>query len=606
MKKTNRASAIPTDATAGGSAKLLAKINALANSGRFHEALVMVERAADHDLGNAELLNMAGACAAYTDELSKAEYYWRRALELKADFPTVYNNLGVVLERQNRYEEAENSFRQALVLLPSYAEAYSNLGDLLEKQQRYAEAEASYRKALFHQPNLVDVHRNLANLLTSLKRYVEAEQSYRQAIALNKNVYAAHLGLGNVLFEMKCYAEAEAGYRKALILKPNAPDAHHNLAVLLYNTQRCVEAESEFRKAVRLNPDYAEAQYNLGMLLNFLGRFSEGWKLFEYRYHWAAKYQPALPCFSFPFPQWQGQNLQGKSIVVCPEQGYGDQIQFCRYCAELKNMGASHITLLTQAPLTSLFETLAAVDTVLVLKDVSKLKTHDYWTLLLSVPLHCGTELATIPAALPYLSPDKRRLAKWSKRMPKSGLRVGLVWKGNPEHINDANRSLSSLQSLAPVWQIPELVFIRLQIGQAETTAVASPQSLAILELGAQIEDFADTAAIISQLDLLICVDTAVAHLAGALQKPCWVLLPSFKLDWRWMQGRDDSPWYPGTMRLFRQGPDENWAGVVNEVHCALQDWCLQRQALKQTSVPKQPASPKLLLKLQNWLQGNS
>jgi hypothetical protein len=315
-------------------------------------------------------------------------------------------------------------------------------------------------------------------------------------------------------------------------------------------------------------------------LLLIQGRFAEGWKLHEYRYHWAAKSQPALACFQLEFPQWQGQSLQGKSIVIFPEQGRGDQIQFCRYGTELKRLGAKRVTLICQAPLITLLKSLADVDSVLNINEISKLKNHDYWTLLFSMPLHCGTDLTNIPAALPYLYADKQRLTKWSKQMPKSGLRVGLVWKGNPDHKNDANRSLPSLLSLARLWQITDLVFISLQKGPAEEKALSKPPRQKIITLSEQIEDFADTAAIIAQLDLLICVDTAVAHLAGALQKPCWVLLPSFNTDWRWLLDRNDSPWYPGVMRLFRQESNEGWDVVINRVALALAEWCQEVSAV--------------------------
>jgi len=475
MKKSAAYLPSSSHAETGNSPRFLRKINALVKQSRFHEALSLIETAAGDERNNAEVLYTAGMCANLIDEFSKAEGYWRQALQLKADFHTVYSDLGVVLERQYRYEEAEASYRKAIAIMPSYAEAHSNLGDLLEKQQRNGEAEACYRMALEHQPNLSDVHRNLANLLLSLKRHAEAERSYRQAIILAPSNYAAHLGLANVLVDLRRYNDAEASFRQALKLQPNALDAHYDLTLLLFHSKRFAEAEAELRKTVLINPNYAEAQQWLGYLLLIQGRFAEGWKLHEYRYHWAAKSQPALACFQLEFPQWQGQSLQGKSIVIFPEQGRGDQIQFCRYGTELKRLGAKRVTLICQAPLITLLKSLADVDSVLNINEISKLKNHDYWTLLFSMPLHCGTDLTNIPAALPYLYADKQRLTKWSKQMPKSGLRVGLVWKGNPDHKNDANRSLPSLLSLARLWQITDLVFISLQKGPAEEKALSKP-----------------------------------------------------------------------------------------------------------------------------------
>jgi hypothetical protein len=197
----------------------------------------------------------------------------------------------------------------------------------------------------------------------------------------------------------------------------------------------------------------------------------------------------------------------------------------------------------------------------------------DCWTPMLSLPLHCGTRLNSIPATLPYLQAMPERRARWQARLPTQGLRVGLVWKGNPRFENDADRSLSGLELLAPLGAVAGVQFISLQKGEGEDQARHPPAGLSLLHLGSEIEDFADTAAIVAGLDLVICVDTAVAHLAGALGRPCWVLLPHYKTDWRWLEGRSDSPWYPGLLRLFRQGPGEDWTAVVEEVRLALADW---------------------------------
>ncbi len=581
----------------GQPTQLLVKVTALVKKCRFQEALTLLESAEIENLNNAELLNIAGMCAASVDELSKAEDFWRRALQIRPNFHSVYNDLAVVLQRQYRFTEAEDCYHQAVSILPSFAEAHSNLGTLLEQQARYAEAEQSYRRALGYQPNLADVHRNLGNTLLSLKRYVEAEQSYRQAIVLGCKTYDAHLGLAGVLGEMKRYSEAEKCYRLALGQSPNSATIYNNRGNLFFLQQRYIEAEADFRKAVQLNPDYAEAHHNLGMLLNLQGRFSEGWKHHEYRYHWANKNQPAVACHNLPFPQWQGQSLLGRSIVVWPEQGFGDQIQFCRYCTELRLLGATKITLLCYAQLKPLFQSLANVDTVLSMEERDKLKPHDYWSLLLSLPLHCGTALQTIPAGLPYLYADPRLMRKWSSRLPKAGLLVGLVWQGSMQQKNDQNRSIPSLRLLTPLWRIPGVVFISLQKGPGEKEAATQLADQPILSLGPEIKNFADTAAIISQLDLVISVCTSTAHLAGALNKPCWVLLPGVGACWRWLQEREDSPWYPEIMRLFRQGSDQGWAVVINEVALALEAW-----QLDQLLVVPENNRQSILEKLEAWL----
>jgi hypothetical protein len=220
-----------------------------------------------------------------------------------------------------------------------------------------------------------------------------------------------------------------------------------------------------------------------------------------------------------------------------------------------------------------LFVTLDSVDQVIAFDEAVPKTGWDCWTPLLSIPLYCQTRLDTIPAVIPYVQAAAGRIEHWRARLPALGLRVGLVWKGNPRFENDADRSLPGLEVLAPLGRVAGVHFISLQTGAGEDQARHPPAGLSLLHLGSQIEDFSDSAAIVASLDLVICVDTAIAHLAGALGKPCWVLLPAYKTDWRWLEGRTDSPWYPGVMRLFRQSAAGNWTGVAAEVQAALEQF---------------------------------
>ena len=403
----------------------------------------------------------------------------------------------------------------------------------------------------------------------------KSEFFLRQALAINPNAFEVHSNLGTLLEELKRFADAEASFRQAISLQPDYAYAHSNLGVLLRKMKRFTEAELCYRTALSINIELPDTHNNLGMLLLSLGRFSEGWQRHEQRYHPAIGNSNSLAPFYLPFPPWRGQSLQGKSIVLFPEQGYGDQIQFCRYTAELKRLGASKITLVCDRFLKDLFSTLANVDVLVEREQVAYLKAHDYWSLLLSLPLHCNTTLDNIPTPLPYLSAPAERIGKWSKLLQVSGLRVGLVWKGSKTHKNDNNRSLPDLQTLAPLWRVPGITFISLQKGQGENEVTSALAEYSILTFGSQIRDFADTAAIVSQLDLVICVDTAIAHLVGALNKPCWVLLPALGTDWRWLLERSDTPWYPNVMRLFRQQSDGDWGALISDVALALEDWRL-------------------------------
>lgn len=420
-------------------------------------------------------------------------------------------------------------------------------------------------------PGFSEVHANLALLLERAGQDAEAEAHYRIAIACAPDQGQTHLNFGVLLTRQKRFAEAEALYRQALALMPTAPAAWTNLGILQACLQEESAAEDSYRTALTLDPAHRLAAFNLSYLLLRQGRFEEGWRRFEAR-PWYERLQSLLPC-----PRWQGEALTGKFLLIGIEAGHGDMIQFCRYAPLLKARGAAHIGLICHPALKTLLATLDGVDTIIALDESLPACTWDYWVPPLSLPLHCQTRLDNMPAALPYLHADPDKTARWAERLHLDALagqrRIGLVWKGNPHFENDADRSLPSLATLAPIAHLDGIRLICLQKGSGEAEAEQSPAGLSCLNLGPQLGDFADTAAVISQLDLLISVDTAVAHLAGALGKPCWLLLPAYKTDWRWLTGRDDSPWYPGTLRLFRQNQPGDWGPVVREVRTALERW---------------------------------
>ena len=367
--------------------------------------------------------------------------------------------------------------------------------------------------------------------------------------------------------DWKNWAEAEAAYARAIALKPDFADAHSNLGALLLQVNRMDEAAASFRRALQIQPDLPEAHLNLGVLMLGRGRFEEGWEHYEHRHSPLLKNaviaQEKLPC-----REWKGEPLEGKSFLIWPEQGFGDTIQFARYARQVKALGARHITLVCHQPLKSLLETMKDVD--VVISDLREVGTYDYGSYVLSLPLRFGANASNIPGELPYLFADPARALQWKPRLPVAGRRVGLVWKGAKGHRNDEARSLPSLASLAPLWATPDTAFVSLQKGQGEDEALAPPEGQPITALGRELQDFADTAAIISQLDLVICVDTSIAHLAGAMGKHTWVLLPQTGTDWRWLTNRNDSPWYPGVMRLVRQSTAGDWNAVVEAVALAL------------------------------------
>ena len=404
-----------------------------------------------------------------------------------------------------------------------------------------------------------------ANCATQLADYAYAATCWQRVIELAPSTAYAYSDLGILLERLDRSAEAEALYRTALQLSPNYAAAHSNLGALLADLGREPEAEACYRTALAVDPDFQPARMNLGLLLLMQERFAEGWPLYEGRLFVHAT--PGVPSNS-SCRQWQGEPLPGKSILVVPEQGLGDAIQFCRYLPWLKAQGASRVTLVCWPSQLALMETLAGTDEVISLADLKPpIGNHDYWTFLLSLPLHARTDLTNIPAQIPYLLPDAVRVAAHAALLAGDGPRVGIVWRGNPQHLNDGDRSLPNLAVLAPLWSVAGVRFFSLQ--KSDDPLPGVPSGLQLLDLAPAIDDFSDTAALLSQLDLLITVDTAIAHLAGALGVPCWILLPYFKTDWRWLRGRNDNPWYPKT-RLFRQPKRGDWESPVAEMAIAL------------------------------------
>ena len=397
-----------------------------------------------------------------------------------------------------------------------------------------------------------------------------AERLYRQVLETDHHDGVAHNNLANLLRMSRRFADAMDHYRHALETMPDSAQIHSNLADTLETLQRYDEAEAEYRRALELQSDCAEARYNYGLLLLAAGRYTEGWPYYE------ARSEVFREHGELPFPRWNGEDLQGKSLLLVPEQGYGDTIQFVRYVSLLKARGLATLSVICKPVLAPLLRTVQGIDALIT--EPQGLHVHDYWDSLLSLPGRFGTTLGSIPARIPYAGVFAGRRESWRQRLPDDGIRIGLVWKGNPEHENDANRSLAHFSALLPLWSVPGVRFVSLQVGGAEAEARQCAAQQPAVRLGDEIRDFADTAAIVGQLNLVICVDTAIAHLAGALGVACWVMLPRWGVDWRWQRAGMRSSWYPKDLYLFRQS-ETGWQGVVGDVRNALAD--ILRDALK-------------------------
>ncbi|KVK91262.1 tetratricopeptide repeat protein [Burkholderia cepacia] len=502
--------------------------------------------------------------------LDEAEQAFGQALLIEPQSADVLTDLGNLLRVLGRQAEAELAYRLAITVRADFVLAHANLGAILVDMQRLPEAEAASRQALALCPDHPEAHYNLGVALQNLDRLPEAEAAYRDAVRCRPGLPQPHNNLGCVLRAQGRHDEAMAVFAEALSLAPDMAEVHYNLGTTFAHAGRHDDAERAYRRALELRADYGDARFGLATLLLGLGRFEEGWRRYESRYEQTAfvhrRTREVLRC-----AQWQGEPLAGKTLLVWQEDGLGDMLQFSRYFTEFRARHAARVVFACQPALHRLMAMVDGVDAVLDHETATaQASQFDYWTSLLSAPMHTGTTLDTIPPPV-RLAPDPASVARWRARLDvlPAGPRVGLVWKGNPKHHNDAHRSLPSLALLTPLWSVPGVNFVSLQKGQGEDEARKPPGGLPLLHLGSELDDFADTAAIVAQLDLVVCVDTSTAHLAASLGKPCWVLLPNQDVDWRWMHGRDDSPWYPGTVRLFRRERDESWIRVAERLRAA-------------------------------------
>jgi tetratricopeptide (TPR) repeat protein len=543
-------------------------------AGRVQQAEAECRQVLARDPRHADALHLLGLIHARRAAFSEAAALIGQALDVSPN-ARFLTDLGDVLRESGRFAQAEAACRRAIELAHDYAPAYFDLGTLLMEMGRSHEAEQAFRRALTLDPNSNNTLNNLALVLGATGRAEESEALYHRVLANDPGYVRAPYNLGLQLLRAGRFGDAEQALRRALTINPNYADAQNDLGTALREQNRHDEAEAVYRNVLQQHPDFADARWNLAILLLSRGRYAEGWPHAEARYHPRRTVSVAVP--KPGFAQWQGEALAGKSLVLWHEQGFGDAIQFGRYAPLLKAHGLRRLTLLCPAPLKALMETLDGVDEVV--SDSAALGPHDFWSLTMSVPLHVGTTIDNMPARLPYLRalPDKAK--RWRARLPARRFKVGLVWKGSTAHQHDAGRSLPDLLSLAPLWSVPGVTFVSLQKGQDEDAPTRLLARLPMVSTAGQLKHFADTAALISELDLVISVDTAVAHLAGALGKPCWLLLQTPWTDWRWLDERADSPWYPQVMCLFRQTTPGDWAEVIGRVAVSLEEWVNGRAA---------------------------
>ncbi|HSX82905.1 MAG TPA: tetratricopeptide repeat-containing glycosyltransferase family protein, partial [Candidatus Saccharimonadia bacterium] len=473
-------------------------------------------------------------------------------------------NLGVALQEQGQIDEAIHCFRQALALEPEAVESLLNLGVALQAQGQFEAAADCLQNAIQRAPTSAVAYNNLGMVRHEQGQFEVALQHYRQALQLRPDYAKAHSNLGALLHAQGRLAEAAAYLQHALRLQPGFLEAHSNLGLVLQAQGDVEAAIAAFERALQYEPDCVQAHWNRAVAWLLSGNFQQGWPEYEWRWR-----RPDSPPPAFAQPRWDGTPFPQQSLLVYAEQGLGDTLQFMRYLPRVAARGPHVVVLACQPALLRLLRTCPGVQT-LVVKDRPEMacQPFDLYIPLLSLPGIFATTPATIPSDIPYLTAESELAQQWRTRLgAEQAFRVGLVWAGNPSHKNDRNRSCS-LATLAPLAPLPHLALFSLQTGPAAGQLDQPPPGMVLHDVGRTLGDFADTAAVIAHLDLVLTVDTAVAHLAGAMGKPVWTMLP-FAPDWRWGQHSAHTPWYP-TMRLFRQPAPGAWEAVCQSVVDAL------------------------------------
>ncbi len=524
---------------------------------RFAEAEAAARRALALRPDHAEAHLNLGMAEMRLKRLPEAAARFRAALELAPRLAKAHRNLGVVLKELNQLDEALLCYGRALLLEPDSPDTHLNLGNLLLAQRRYQEALGAAEETLRLKPGAPLAYLCLGNALDALGRHDEALAAFEQALAHNPAFAEALSNKGNVLKELARFDEAEAACRAAIALKPHYAQAHSNLGNVFKEQNRLDEALACYDRALELDPDYAQGHLNRGITRLLRGEEALGWP--DYAWRWRLSDWPDRARLDSR-PLWRGEEGRGRSILVFPEQGLGDQINYCRHVPQLLARGW-RVVLECAPPLAALF---AGFSGVTVVPSGQPLPDTDCQCPMLSLPRY-------LPAPQgPYLTADPARAALWRQRLDAlPGRKVGLVWRGNPAMRRDRNRSLSP-DAFAPLAALPGLTPVILQKD-------ARPEELAALALpppalvaGPALPDFAETAALIAGLDLVVTVDTAVCHLAGALGRPVWTLI-EFAPDWRWRLEGESTPLYPG-MTLLRQPAPRQWGPVLAAARSRLLD----------------------------------
>ncbi|MBW2411983.1 MAG: glycosyltransferase family protein, partial [Deltaproteobacteria bacterium] len=560
---------------AGRSHVLFENIEAVRELERFFESCL--KRPAGPEVTDAQTDRTKGDALKSQGKLEEAIQCYQKAIGKDPACAEAFNSLGNALKLQNKPAQALKCYQQAIRVNPNFAEPYYNWGNLLKIAGQYRAAIEKYRTALDLNPDFAQAYCNTGLALKATGRIKQAIENFQQAILLKPDLAEAHNNLGNILNDDGQFSTAVAHFHKALALQPDYAEAFNNLGVAHYYQGRIKTALASYDSAINLQPDFADAHWNRALANLMAGRLEEGFREYEWRFlksDWQTVYFQR-----YRLPRWDGTPFRGKRLYVHDEQGLGDTLQFVRYLPLVKKRGGT-VIMEAKKPLHGVLRNFPGIDELVVRSTNGQpAATCDFCIPLLSLPAIFETTLESIPATHPYLFADSVKTHDWRQRLQARGLKIGIVWAGRPvvrtDPVGLSYRSCS-FQWFASLAQIPEIRIYGLQKGAAAEDVEKSGLGGRVINLGAALNDFSDTAAVIANLDLVISIDTSVAHLAGAMGKPIWLLLPK-AADWRWLQQRSDSPWYP-SMRLFRQQELGVWDHVFKQIKQSLIHLCRQRQ----------------------------
>jgi tetratricopeptide (TPR) repeat protein len=544
-------------------AKLFVDALAFHQRGRLGEAEMLYRQVLASEPWHFGSLHLLGVISSQRGDHAAALERIDAALRLNSGDADAWNNRAIALRELKRLEEALAACDRAIALNPAHARAFTNRGSVLVDLNRPQEALASFDRAIALNPHLADAFNNRGKALMLLERLPEALESYNRAVVLAPDNREMFCSRGYALKELNRLGEALASYDRAIALEPAHFAAHADRGILLMELNRLKEAIGSLDRAIGLKPDCAEALNNRGLAKLLAGDYRGGWADHEWR--WKAKTFAAERPQSGA-PEWQGEEIEGKRILVFGEQGLGDVIQFVRYLPLLVRKGA-RVTLLVKPNLLRLLSTLEGP--IEIVATLGKADRFDFQCPLMGLPKRFGTEVETIPASVPYLKAEEDRVARWKQHIGDPGFKIGIAWRTKigstlGVRLHGERRSLR-VAELAPLGRIAGVRLISLQKQHGLEQLSDLPSDVRVETLGPDFDDgpdaFLDTAAVMRHLDLVVTVDTSIAHLAGALAMRTWIALKLVP-DWRWLLGRCDSPWYP-TLRLYRQDRDGDWTSVV-------------------------------------------